>query len=343
MKRMLVTGSGGLIGSETVRHFVELGWSVTGIENNMRERFFGPGGSVGSMNQAMMELKNFTRVGIDIQDRQDVDMVFAGSMPFNAIVHCAGQPSHEFSIRHPNIDWDVNAGGTMNLLLATKKYCPNAPFVFMSSNKVYGERVNDYPRIEKKTRYDFEIMDGIDEYTMVDRVHHSPFGASKLAADIMVQEFGLQYGIPTVCFRASCITGAAHRAVQLHGFPAHLVTCAVRDELYTIIGFEGKQVRDHLHARDLVHAFELFIEKPKSGAVYNIGGGRHNSLSVLEAIDLTEMIIGRNIETEYDANARDADHVVYITNFERFHFEYPDWKVKVRLGDIIREIGEDRK
>jgi len=341
MKRVLITGSSGLVGSEAVVYFDGLGCEVVGVDNNMRASFFGPAGdTTWNLRWLKENTRRFRHEGVDIRARRAVAMLLARER-FDLIVHCAAQPSHDLAKERPFDDFDVNAGGTLNLLEAARQSCPEAPFVTLSTNKVYGDAPNEVPIVELETRYDYarpEDRDGIDESCRIDRSTHSLFGASKVAADVMTQEYGRYFGMPTCTLRGGCLTGARHSAVQLHGFLNYLVRVAVREERYTIIGYKGKQVRDQLHANDVVRAAHAFATAPRPGEVYNLGGGRGNSASVLECIGRIEQMIGRTVTADYHPVNRAGDHICYITNLAKLRSHYPTWNVSRTLDDILEDM-----
>jgi CDP-paratose 2-epimerase len=340
-RRVLVTGSSGLIGSEAVAHFDRNGDHVLGIDNNMRADFFGPkGDTTWNLRRLRAETKHFEHHDLDIRDRGAVLAFVARHRP-QVIIHCAAQPSHDLARDRPFDDFDVNAGGTLNLLEAARRYTPESPFIFMSTNKVYGDAPNEIPLVELDRRYDYarpEDYRGVSESFRIDRSLHSLFGASKVAADMMTQEYGRYFGLPTVCFRGGCLTGSHHSGVELHGFLSYLVKVAVNDELYTIYGYKGKQVRDQIQSRDVVSAFEAFIAAPRAGEVYNLGGGRESNASVLECIDKLEDRLGRPIRSRYvDVNRR-GDHVCYMSDTTKFKAHYPGWQLTRTIDEIIDEI-----
>lgn len=339
--RILVTGSSGLIGSEAVTHFDLLGHSVYGIDNNMRMDFFGPKGDTRwNLKRLQENTRSFTHVELDIRNRPDV-LEFFESHDLDAIVHCAAQPSHDLSRQRPIDDFDVNTVGTVNLLEATRRFCPEAPFVYMSTNKVYGDAPNELPLNELATRWDYARpadCHGIDESCRLDQSTHSVFGASKAAADLLVQEYGRYFNMPTVCFRGGCLTGPRHSGVELHGFLSYLVKVAVQGGHYTIFGYKGKQVRDQVHSYDVVRAFEEFIKAPRVGAVYNLGGGRENSASILECFAMIEQRLGRSINSTYSATNRVGDHICYISDLRRLKADYPNWQITRSLNDIVDEM-----
>lgn len=339
--KILVTGSSGLIGSEAVEYFDRQGHTVFGVDNNMRQVFFGPMGDT-SWNLARLRrvTRHFTHYDLDIRDKQRVFDLFKEHR-FDLVIHCAAQPSHDKAKEIPILDFEVNAVGTVNLLEATRQYCRDAVFIHMSTNKVYGDAPNELPMVELSTRYDYarpEDYDGIDETCRIDRCLHSLFGASKTAADVMAQEYGRYYGMKVGIFRGGCLTGPAHSGVELHGFLSYLVKVAVTGQTYTIYGYKGKQVRDQIHSHDVIRAMEEFARNPRPGEVYNIGGGRTNSASVLESIAMVEELIGRKINWVYDERNRVGDHICYISNLGKFKSHYPDWTIARSLQDILEEL-----
>ncbi|MFO0972600.1 MAG: NAD-dependent epimerase/dehydratase family protein [Phycisphaerae bacterium] len=337
----LVTGSSGLVGSETARHYDAAGWRVHGIDNNMRRDFFGPGGDTTAVRTRLRaETRRFTHHSLDIRDRTGILRLFK-KQRFDLVVHCAAQPSHDLAARRPFDDFDINAVGTLNLLEATRQCCPEAAFVFMSTNKVYGDGPNRLPLVELPTRYDFALpahRAGIPESFPIDHTLHSLFGASKAAADLLVQEYGRYYGLNTVCFRGGCLTGPAHAGVELHGFLSYLVQAAVTGRRYTVYGYKGKQLRDQIHAADVVAAFEAFRQRPRPGAVYNLGGGRENAASLIECVALVERIAGRRITFEYRPEPRRGDHVCYISDLANLRRDFPAWRLTRSLADLVHEL-----
>jgi CDP-paratose 2-epimerase len=334
-----VTGSSGLIGSELVAFLDRRGWRVDGVDNNMRRDFFGPGGdTTGNLEALRKETQRFTHHDIDVRDGEALARLVREAKP-DLVVHCAAQPSHDLAARRPRDDFEINAGGTLNLLEAARTAAAESPFVFLSTNKVYGDAPNELQLVELETRWDFaDGRDGIDETCRVDASLHSIFGASKLAADVLAQEYGRYFGLPTVCFRAGCVTGIRHAAVELHGFLAYLARALVDGRRYRVYGYKGKQVRDNIHSADVCTAILAFAEQPTAGAVYNLGGGRRNSVSVVEAIDRLEDLTGRRLEHEYVDEPRRGDHICYITDLSRFRRDYPDWEVAVSLEDMLGEL-----
>jgi CDP-paratose 2-epimerase len=338
---VVITGSNGLIGSEAVEFFARQGHRVHGIDNNMRADFFGPqGDTTWRLRQLVDQFANFTPHALDIRNRSAVLDFFSG-LTVSAVIHCAAQPSHDLAKDRPFDDFDVNAVGTINLLEAARQFCPEAPFIFMSTNKVYGDAPNELPLAELATRWDYaapEDYQGIDETMRIDQSKHSLFGASKVAADIMVQEYGRYFGMPTVCFRGGCLTGPNHSGVELHGFLNFLVKTALLGKTYTIFGYKGKQVRDQIHSLDVVRAFEAFMAAPRIGEVYNLGGGRESNASILECFTMIEAISGRKVSWRYDERNREGDHICYISDMSKFRAHYPGWSLTRRVEDIIEEM-----
>jgi CDP-paratose 2-epimerase len=338
---VLVTGSSGLIGSEAVEYFDRHGHSVTGIDNNMRRTFFGPpGDTVWNLERLKQVTRQFAHIDFDLRDREKLFDLFARSR-FDLIIHCAAQPSHDKARDIPLLDFEVNAAVTVYLLEAMRQHCPQATFIFMSTNKVYGDSPNEKPLQEEPTRYDYadpEDFDGIDETCRIDRTLHSLFGASKAAADIYAQEYGRYFGLNVGIFRGGCLTGPQHSGVQLHGFLSYLVKVAFAGQGYTVFGYKGKQVRDNIHSYDVVRAFEEFARNPRPGEVYNLGGGRENSVSVLEAIALIEQMTGRKISWTYTEQARKGDHICYISNLHKFRSHYPGWEITRDLKSMFEEM-----
>ncbi|HEX3392543.1 MAG TPA: NAD-dependent epimerase/dehydratase family protein [Solirubrobacteraceae bacterium] len=347
MPTAIVTGSGGLVGAESVRHFVRAGYDVVGLENDMRARFFGPDASTARTSQALVERypSEFRSLELDIRDADGVARVFAERAgQIELVIHAAAQPSHDWAASDPQTDFAVNATGTLNLLEATRAHAPNATFVFCSTNKVYGDLPNALPLVELETRLELpeghRYYAGIDTSMSIDRSTHSLFGVSKTAADLLVQEHGRYFEMPTVCFRAGCLTGPDHAGAQLHGFLSYLMRCTMTGEPYTVFGYGGKQVRDNIHASDLVAAFDAFHRSPRVGAVYNIGGGRESNCSMLEAIELCERIAGRSLEWSMGEEPRVGDHRWWISDLEQFKRDYPGWGITRGVGDILGEIHE---
>jgi CDP-paratose 2-epimerase len=340
MRTAVVTGSSGLIGSEMVAFLDERGWRSEGIDNNMRRDFFGDGGDTRPNLEALLRAtKRFTHHDVDVRDRESVNRIVREARP-DLIVHCAAQPSHDLAAQRPVDDFEVNAVGTQNLLEAARGHAPDSPFVFLSTNKVYGDAPNELALVELDTRWDYaDGRDGIDESCRVDASQHSLFGASKLAADVLVQEYGRYFGLPTVCFRAGCVTGKRHAGVELHGFLAYLARTVSTGGAYRIYGYLGKQVRDNIHASDVCSAALAFAERPRPAAVYNLGGGRMNSVSVMEAIERFEGLAGRRLSHDYVDAPRRGDHICYITDLSRFRGDYPEWEVAISLDAIFSELA----
>ena len=341
MKKILVTGSSGLIGSEVVLHFDQAGWDVHGIDNNMRADFFGPNGDT-RWNQKRLESTShsFTHHEIDIRNRADVLEAIQQLKP-DLIVHTAAQPSHDLAASRPFDDFDVNANGTLNLLEATRLYAPEAVFAHMSTNKVYGDAPNELALNELESRWEYADpadFGGIREDMRIDRSKHSLFGASKVAADVMVQEYGRYFGIKTCCLRGGCLTGPNHSGVELHGFLSYLVKVNVVGGTYKIFGYKGKQVRDNIHAYDVAKFIEAFYEAPRPGEVYNLGGGRGNSVSILEAFERAEQLSGRKMQYEYVDKNREGDHICYISDLSKMKDHYPQWDITKNLDMIFEEI-----
>lgn len=337
----LVTGSAGLIGSAAVRHFSALGWDVHGIDNNMRASFFGPDGdTTWNLERLRHDIPAYRHHVIDIRDRAEV-MRVVEELPLDLIVHAAAQPSHDLAASRPFDDFDVNAVGTLNLLEATRRFRPEAAFCFLSTNKVYGDAPNELPLIELHSRWDYlrpEDAGGIPETCRIDQSRHSLFGASKVAADVMVQEYGRYFGMKTICLRGGCLTGSAHSAAELHGFLAYLAKCVFDRRPYRVFGYKGKQVRDNIDASDVCRLIERFHADPRCGEVYNIGGGRANSISMLEAIDRLETITGRRLDWQYVPENRSGDHICYISDLSKLRAHYPGWDITVSLDSILESI-----
>lgn len=343
MKKILVTGSSGLIGSEIVERYCQHEWEVFGMDNNMRANFFGPNGDT-RWNQKRLEekYKNFTHYEVDIRKRETVLEALKEIHP-DAIVHTAAQPSHDLAASRPFDDFDTNANGTLNLLEATRRHCPEATFVHLSTNKVYGDAPNKLNLVEKETRWDYgdeEYYNGIKESFTIDQSKHSLFGASKVAADIMVQEYGRYFNMHTCCLRGGCLTGPNHSGVELHGFLSYLIKCNLEERKYIVFGYKGKQVRDNIHSYDVVSFIEKFIEKPRVAEVYNIGGGRENSISILEAFNLIQSISGKEMIYDYTDKNREGDHICYISDLSKMKAHYPDWTITKDLRTTFEEIYE---
>jgi CDP-paratose 2-epimerase len=343
----IVTGSGGLIGSESVSHFVALGYDVIGLENNMRADFFGAGASTRPQTKRLLEQfpESFRSIELDVRDFESTDRLFAEhARSIELVIHTAAQPSHDWAASNPHVDFTINANGTLNLLEATRRHAPAATFIFTSTNKVYGDRPNVLPLVEHELRLDLpeehEYYKGIPTSMSIDRSLHSLFGVSKAAADLLVQEYGRYFELPTACFRGGCLTGPNHAGARLHGFLSYLMRCTVVDEPYTVYGYEGKQVRDNIHSSDLVRAFEAFHSKPSVAAVYNIGGGRQSNCSIMEAIQLCERIAERDLHWTLDGTPRMGDHRWWISDLGEFERDYPLWGLTYGVEAILREIYE---
>ena len=341
MKKLLVTGSSGLIGSEVVAFFSELGWKVYGIDNNMRADFFGPQGDTRWNQYRLQEkYKSFVHSELDIRNRTETGNLVKEIAP-DAIIHTAAQPSHDLAASRPFDDFDVNAVGTLNLLEATRKYAAETPFIHMSTNKVYGDAPNRLNLAETDTRWDYadhEYQDGIKESFTIDQSKHSLFGASKVAADVMVQEYGRYFNMPTCCLRGGCLTGPNHCGVELHGFLSYLIKCNLEEKKYTIFGYKGKQVRDNIHSHDVVSFMYEFLKTPRIGEVYNLGGGRNNSISILEAFSLAHSLSGKAMVHEYVDTNREGDHICYISDLSKMKQHYPGWDISKNLEVIFEEI-----
>jgi CDP-paratose 2-epimerase len=343
----IVTGSGGLIGSESVIHFAEHGWTVVGIDNDMRARFFGAEASTARMTAWLLEQfrAEFVAEDVDIRDADAVDRVFAREgAQVGLVVHAAAQPSHDWAAGDPQTDFAVNANGTLNLLEATRRHCPDAPFIFCSTNKVYGDTPNRLPLVEHETRLDLpdhhRWHGGIDTTMSIDASTHSLFGVSKAAADLLVQEYGRYFHMPTMCVRGGCLTGPNHAGTRLHGFLSYLMRCTITGRPYTVYGYGGKQVRDNIHSHDLVAAFAAFTAAPRVAAVYNLGGGRASNCSMLEAIELCQAIAGRELDWSLSQENRIGDHRWWISDTGGFERDYPAWAIEHSVQDTLREIHD---
>src|SRR5437588_8922348 len=346
MQTIVVTGSSGLIGSEAAKRFAQGGLRVVGIDNDMRAQFFGAEASTNSTRDELVKnLLEYKLHELDIRDAKSISALFAKYRgTIRAVVHTAAQPSHDWAARDPQTDFTVNANGTLNLLEAARENCPEAPFVFTSTNKVYGDTPNRLPLRELETRWEIEpgheYEPGIPETMSIDATKHSLFGSSKVAADILVQEYGRYFGMPTACFRGGCLTGPAHAGAELHGFLAYIARAIREGRTYRIFGYKGKQVRDNIHSYDVCTAIMAFCERPVPGAVYNLGGGRSNSISVLEAIERFEDLLGRTLEREYIDEPRRGDHICYISDLGRLRSDFPEWEVTISLDEILRQLAE---
>ena len=346
MSVAVITGSAGLIGSEAVRFFAQLGMQVVGVDNDMRKFFFGEEAST-DWNRKVLEaeLKNYQHYNVDIREYEKISEIFQHfGKNISLVIHTAAQPSHDWAAKDPFCDFSVNANGTLNMLQATLTYCPEAIFIFTSTNKVYGDLPNYLPLLELEKRWEIDsshpYYSGISEDMSIDGSKHSLFGASKVAADILVQEYGRYFGMKTVSFRGGCLTGPSHSGAQLHGFLAYLMKCTVTGEPYTIFGYKGKQVRDNIHSSDLISAFFEFYQNPGIAEVYNIGGGRESNCSMLEAIDICQKIADRKLNYSYSEENRIGDHIWYISDLSKFKSKYPNWSIKYNIEKIIQEIYE---
>jgi CDP-paratose 2-epimerase len=339
--RILVTGSSGLIGSEAVRYFDSQGHEIAGIDNNMRQQFFGTGGdTTWNLQRLRSQTQRFTHYSIDIRDRAALAELFS-SQRFDAVIHCAAQPSHDRAREIPLVDFDVNAGGTINLLEMTRLHCPQAVFILMSTNKVYGDSPNEIPVDELTTRWEYAQPSdwlGVTESCRIDKSLHSLFGASKAAADLVAQEYGRSFGLKVGVFRAGCVTGPSHSGVELHGFLAYLVRVTLAGGRYRVFGYKGKQVRDQIHSLDVVRAFDSFIAQPRPGEVYNLGGGRANNASVIESIELVERVAAKKLAWTYVDEHRIGDHICYISDLSKFQSHFPEWSLTKDLSTIVAEL-----
>jgi CDP-paratose 2-epimerase len=343
----IITGSSGLIGSEMVRFVHEQGMDVVGVDNDLRAYFFGPEASTRWNARVLGErLPRFRHLELDVRDREGIGRLFAerGS-DIELVVHAAAQPSHDWAAREPFTDFSVNAVGTLVMLEATRLHCPEATFVLLSTNKVYGDAPNELPLVERETRWEVDpshpwAEHGIDETMRIDRSKHSLFGASKVAADVLTQEYGRYFDMSTAAFRGGCLTGPAHSGAELHGFLAYLVKCVVTGQPYTVYGYRGKQVRDNIHSHDLVRALWAYHRRPTPGAVYNIGGSRHANCSVLEAAALAQELSGRELDLTVTDQARSGDHIWWISDVRRFQADYPEWSYRYDLRETVEELVE---
>lgn len=341
MKKLLVTGSSGLIGSEVCIYFASLGWEIHGIDNNQRPIFFGESGDT-RWNQSRLfnEIKNFQHYEIDIRNREGIISLIAQIQP-NAIVHTAAQPSHDRAAAIPFEDFDTNAVGTFNLLEATRRFSLEVPFVHLSTNKVYGDAPNEIKMVELEKRWDYDdsnYKNGIAETFRIDQTKHSLFGASKVSADISVQEYGRYFNMPTVCLRGGCLTGPNHTGVELHGFLSYLVKCNLEEKQYTVFGYKGKQVRDNIHSYDVARFIEEFINAPRIAEVYNLGGGKENTCSILEAFDIISNISGKAMNYKYEESNRIGDHICYYSDLRKMKNHYPNWGITKSLNTVFEEI-----
>lgn len=343
----VITGSCGLIGSEATRHFANLGYEVVGIDNGMRAHFFGSGASTDWQRESLLKAlgDSYRHFDADIRDNGKIESIFRqyGSN-IGLVIHTAAQPSHDWAAREPHTDFSVNASGTLNLLEATRRHAPDAVFIFTSTNKVYGDTPNRLPLVELEKRWEIEpghrYANGIAEDMSIDQTLHSLFGASKVAADVLVQEYGRYFGMKTACFRGGCLTGPNHSGAELHGFLAYLMKCVITGTPYKVYGYKGKQVRDNIHSHDLIRAFEEFAKNPRSAEVYNIGGGRFSNCSMLEAIELSQRIARRELDFSYTDDNRIGDHIWWISDNGRFASHYPNWRLEYSIERILQEIYE---
>lgn len=347
MSVALITGSCGLVGSESASFFAKKGFKIVGVDNNLRKFFFGKEGDVSWVKKKLKyNLKSYIHYNSDIRNFNSLEKIFKKyKKNISIIIHAAAQPSHDWAKNKAFIDFDVNARGTLNLLELTKLYCPDAPFIFMSTNKVYGDNPNYLPLVEKKTRWEIKnnhkFKNGIDETMSIDNCTHSFFGASKSYADLIVQEYGRNIGLNTSAFRAGCITGPNHSGAKLHGFLSYLVKTSIYSKKYTLIGYKGKQVRDNIHSHDLVKCFWEFFKKPRSGQVYNVGGGRYSNCSIIEALQIVENITGIRIKKKILKENRIGDHIWYVSSMKKFRKHYPNWKQEYNSKKILEELVQN--
>jgi len=346
MSVAVITGSAGLVGSEAVTYFASRGLDIAGIDNGMRAVFFGEEASTSWVRERLKrEVRSYTHYDVDVRDQAQIFRIFEHyRTSISLVLHTAAQPSHDWAARDPIVDFTVNANGTSVLLEATRRFAPEAVFIYTSTNKVYGDLPNQLPLIELDSRWEIDpshpYRQGIPESMSIDRTMHSLFGASKVAADVLVQEYGRYFGMKTVCFRGGCLTGPNHSGTQLHGFLSYLMKCAVTGTPYTLFGYKGKQVRDNIHSSDLIRAFDEFFKCPQVGEVYNIGGGRFSNCSVVEAIHLCEEITGKKLVWRYVDKNRQGDHIWWISDLSHFQSQYPAWNVRYDVRGILREIYE---
>ncbi|MCC6694685.1 MAG: NAD-dependent epimerase/dehydratase family protein [Candidatus Hydrogenedentes bacterium] len=342
----VISGSGGLIGAEAARFFSRQGFHIVGIDNNMRQEFFGEEASTAWAVERLSEQLNlYSHYPSDIRDYPSMDSIFRDyGSDIKLVIHTAAQPSHDWAARAPLVDFGVNACGTINLLECTRQHCPDAAFIFTSTNKVYGDTPNSLPLRELETRFEIaeghEYVQGITETMSIDQCTHSVFGASKVAADVMVQEYGRYFGMKTACFRGGCLTGPGHSGAELHGFLAYLMKCCVLGRTYRIFGYKGKQVRDNIHSYDLIQAFHAFYRQPRVAEVYNIGGGVYSNCSMQEAIALCESISDKRMDTVYVNENRVGDHIWWVSGLAKFESHYPEWKITYDVPAILREVYE---
>jgi CDP-paratose 2-epimerase len=349
MSVALITGSCGLVGSESSLYFSEKGFEIVGIDNNARKSFFGKDGDISWMRSKLKnKLKNYHHYNVDVRNYESLKKIFKKyKNKIKIIIHCAAQPSHDWAKNKALIDFEINARGTLNLLELTKIYCPDSPFIFMSTNKIYGDNPNKLPLIEKNTRWEInnnhKFKDGIDENMSIDNCTHSFFGTSKAYADLIVQEYGVNVGLKTACFRAGCITGPNHSGAKLHGFLSYLVKSSLKSKKYTLIGYKGKQVRDNIHSSDLVNCFWQFYKKPRYGEVYNTGGGRFSNCSIIEAINILEKYTGYQISKNIIKKNRTGDHIWYVSSMNKFKKHYSSWKQFYSTKKILHELIDNHE
>ncbi|WPD21675.1 MAG: NAD-dependent epimerase/dehydratase family protein [Candidatus Electrothrix scaldis] len=342
----LITGTGGLVGSEAVKYFHKLGHVVIGIDNDMRKHFFGNEASTEwNITELKKKYSRYIHYSNDIRDNNAIEKIFSEyGRDIKLVIHAAAQPSHDWAAKDPFADFSINANGTLNLLENTRLHAPDSVFIFTSTNKVYGDKPNQLPLIEQDTRWEIdpehEYRDGIPETMAIDQCTHSLFGASKVAADILTQEYGRYFGMKTGVFRGGCLTGPNHSGAELHGFLAYLMKCAASGQEYSVFGYKGKQVRDNLHSFDLIKAFHLFYEAPRIGEVYNIGGGRENNCSMKEAIEISEKISGKKMRCNYVKRHRTGDHIWWVSDISKFREHYPKWKQDYTIEKILEEVFE---
>ena len=346
MKFILITGASGLIGSECSEFFLDRGFKIIGIDNNSRKKFFGRNGSITKRKNQLLTNKNYLHFDLDIRNKKRIDEIFSKyKSKIDCIVHCAAQPSHDWAVKDMFLDYQINSTATLILLNAYKNFCPEIPFIYVSTNKVYGDNPNKIKLIEKKLRFEVDrkssFYKGVNESMSIDNCVHSFFGASKLSADLYVQEFGKNYNLPTVSFRGGCLTGENHSGVELHGFLSYIIKSIVHKNKYKIFGYKGKQVRDNIHSSDLINCFWHFYKSPRVGEVYNIGGGRENSCSILEVLSFFKKKYDLETPTEYINRNRTGDHMWWISDYSKFKKHYPKWKIQVKLEDIYRKIAEN--
>ena len=347
MSIVLVTGSGGLIGSQAAYHFVEKGYDVVGLDNDMRSYFFGRDGSTQSTTDRVRHDlgSRYEHHAVDIRDREGLQKVFRRlGTSIAAVIHAAAQPSHDWAAKEPLTDFDINAVGSVNVLEATREFAPEAAFIYCSTNKVYGDLPNHLPLVELEKRFEIDpshqFNNGIDETMSIDASLHSVFGASKVAADVMVQEYGRYFGLRTACFRGGTLTGPAHAPAELHGFLSYLMRCVMEGRTYNLFGNKGKMVRDAIHSHDVLTAFDAFVENPRFGEIYNLGGGRQSNVSHIEAFEIAESITGRVPRINYVDDARIGDHIWYVSDMSKFRGHYPEWSMSYGIEEILGEIYE---